>query len=388
VKEEGSIYSFSAGFELFLRVHRTYRGHDSVYFCLIVTTMDHIVQGLWDFLSVRLHPLVGKKVCVCGDFNAVKHVDERRSSRDGHRYLDHVPFTRFIEDNTLIDLPLIGRRLCPRPSRMLKYWKDIPSYNLIDGWGGYVLKEKLKMIKEGLKEWHKAHTQNLLGRIETLKGRLSTLDEKGEEDDLSEEELMKLHGVSSDIHSLSRLHASWQQSRSLWLKEGDVNSKYFHSVLAGRCRRNAMSVIQARNVERLRVDDLQFKRLNQVESAGLTKPFTEVEVKSTVWDCDNYKSPGPDGVNFGFIKDLWAELRDDIMRFLSDFHRNGKLTKANRLRIVIDSVISESPTTFVNDRKILDGILIANEVVDEARKSMKDLMLFKVDFEKAYDSMD
>ncbi|MCI40481.1 cysteine-rich receptor-like protein kinase, partial [Trifolium medium] len=38
--------------------------------------------------------------------------------------------------------------------------------------------------------------------------------------------------------------------------------------------------------------------------------------------------------------------------------------------------------------QILDGILIANEVVDEARKSKKDLLLFKVDFEKAYDSVD
>jgi hypothetical protein len=61
---------------------------------------------------------------------------------------------------------------------------------------------------------------------------------------------------------------------------------------------------------------------------------------------------------------------------------------ANRLRIVIDSVISEIQTAFVNDRQILDGILIANEVVDEARKTKKELMLFKVDFEKAYDSVD
>ncbi|MCI38078.1 endonuclease/exonuclease/phosphatase family protein, partial [Trifolium medium] len=36
----------------------------------------------------------------------------------------------------------------------------------------------------------------------------------------------------------------WQQSRSLWLKERDANSKYFHSVLASRRRRNAISSIQ------------------------------------------------------------------------------------------------------------------------------------------------
>jgi hypothetical protein len=56
--------------------------------------------------------------------------------------------------------------------------------------------------------------------------------------------------------------------------------------------------------------------------------------------------------------------------------------------MVVGSVISEAQTAFVKDRQILDGILIANEVVDEARKFKKELLLFKVDFEKAYDSVD
>jgi hypothetical protein len=52
----------------------------------------------------------------------------------------------------------------------------------------------------------------------------------------------------------------------------------------------------------------------------------------------------------------------------------------NQLRLVIGRVISETQTTFVKDRQLLDGILIANEVVDEARKMKKEFMLFKVDF--------
>ncbi|GAU26988.1 hypothetical protein TSUD_290390 [Trifolium subterraneum] len=52
------------------------------------------------------------------------------------------------------------------------------------------------------------------------------------------------------------------------------------------------------------------------------------------------------------------------------------------------TVISESQTAFVRDRQILDGILIVIEVVDEARRAKKEFMLFKVDFEKAYDSVD
>jgi len=42
----------------------------------------------------------------------------------------------------------------------------------------------------------------------------------------------------------------------------------------------------------------------------------------------------------------------------------------------------------MKDRKILDGLLIANEAVDEARKLKKELLLFKVDFEKVYDFVD
>ena len=61
---------------------------------------------------------------------------------------------------------------------------------------------------------------------------------------------------------------------------------------------------------------------------------------------------------------------------------------ANKLRQVIDSVVSDVQSAFVKNRQIIDGILIANEVVDEARKSKKELLMFKVDFEKAYDSVE
>ena len=61
---------------------------------------------------------------------------------------------------------------------------------------------------------------------------------------------------------------------------------------------------------------------------------------------------------------------------------------ANRLRQVMGTVISDTRSMFIKNRQILDGILVANEVVDEVRKLKKELLLFKVDFEKAYDSVD
>jgi len=352
----------------------------------------------------------------------------------------------------------------PRPTRLLKCWQDIPGYKQyvsdkwksfdVSGWGGFVLKEKFKLIKAALKEWHVSHTRNLSGKIASLKDRQAVLDGKAEGFDLSDEESAELYGVSMDIHSLSRLNTSicWQQSRLTWLREGDANSKYFHSVLASRKRRNNImsfyvngvvvegvqlvrqavyshfaSHFQPLNVQRPRIDDLQFNSLSYAEGGGLTKPFSAEEVKAAIWDCDSFKSPGPDGINFGFIKDFWGDLQEDVMRFVREFHRNGKLSKginstfialipkvecpqtlndfhpislvgslykilakvlANRLRQVIGTVLSNTQSAFVKNRQILDGILIANEVVDEARKTKKELLLFKVDFEKAYDSVD
>jgi len=72
---------------------------------------------------------------------------------------------------------------------------------------------------------------------------------------------------------------------------------------------------------------LVFKNLSYVEGNGLIKPFTVDEVKTAVWDCDNFKSPGLDAVHFGFIKKFWEVVQGDIMRFITDFHRNGKLTR-------------------------------------------------------------
>lgn len=43
---------------------------------------------------------------------------------------------------------------------------------------------------------------------------------------------------------------------------------------------------------------------------------------------------------------------------------------------------------FVQGRQILDAILIANEIVDERRHLWKEEIVFKIDFEKAYDHVD
>ncbi|PNY13834.1 cysteine-rich receptor-like protein kinase [Trifolium pratense] len=433
--------------------------------------------------------------CVCGDFNSIRSEEERKGR--GGRVVNFSPFNSFIEDAALSDLPLCGRRFTwyrgdgvsmsrldrfllsevwcqnwpnclqialprglsdhcpivlsvdeenwgPKPFHMLRSWSDMPRYKEfviekwrsfnVYGWGGFVLKEKLKLLKGSLKEWHLNHGRNIEGRIKETKDRIHDLDVKGEGVGLNEEESEELRVLSSQLLSLSSLNCrnQWQKSRLVWLKDGDANSKFFHGVVSSRRRGNAIHNLVAKghqspNNDRPGIDNLQFQSLSSSEAYELEKPFTEEEVKQSVWDCESFKSLGPDGVNFGFVKDFWPEIKGDFMRFMLEFYSNGKLVRgsnstfivlipkisnpqchsdfcpislvgclykvlakvlANRLRSVIGKVISETQSTFVKGRQILDGILIANELVDDAKRNKKEMILFKVDFEKAYDSVD
>jgi hypothetical protein len=64
----------------------------------------------------------------------------------------------------------------PKPFRTLNCWSEMEGYHKfveekwrsmeVNGWGAYVLKEKLNSIKSHLKDWHKSHLDNLVGRID------------------------------------------------------------------------------------------------------------------------------------------------------------------------------------------------------------------------------
>ena len=135
---------------------------------------------------------------------------------------------------------------------------------------------------------------------------------------------------------------------------------------------------------------------------------------------------GPDGLNFKFIKKFWQLFKPDVLRFLDEFHANGALPRgcnasflalipkvadphllndyqpisligcmykiaakllAKRMKKVLPSIINEAQYAFIEGRHLLHSALIANEVIDEAKRSNKSCLVFKVDYEKAYDSV-
>ena len=58
---------------------------------------------------------------------------------------------------------------------------------------------------------------------------------------------------------------------------------------------------------------------------------------------------------------------------------------AKRLKKVMTLIIDERQSAFIGGRHLLHSVIIANEVVEEAKRSQKPCLVFKVDYEKTYD---
>ncbi|XP_004516137.1 uncharacterized protein [Cicer arietinum] len=93
-----------------------------------------------------------------------------------------------------------------------------------------------------------------------------------------------------------------------------------------------------------------------------------------VWDCDTYKSLGPNKAHFGSVKEFWENIKGDFMRFISDFHVNERLPNLNRRLLKVD--------------KFWTGSKLQIKWSMRQKKKKKELILFKVDFEKGYDSVE
>ncbi|GAU38652.1 hypothetical protein TSUD_276920 [Trifolium subterraneum] len=218
--------------------------------------------------------------------------------------------------------------------------------------------------------------------------------------------------IKSNLIPVLRVDGEWIESPPL-IKE--AVSSYFRSHVSSPYR------------VKPRLDGVFFNTLSEEENAGLISPFSLEEIQEVVANSDGSKSPGPDGFNFSFLKKFWELLKGDIRIMFDQFHGNSCLPKsllfyfvtlipkvsspcsladfrpisllsclykliakvlAKRLALVMDSVIASNQSTFIKGRNLVDGVLIVNEVVELAKKTKKECLIFKVDFEKAYDSVD
>ncbi|GJU27410.1 RNA-directed DNA polymerase, eukaryota [Tanacetum coccineum] len=195
---------------------------------------------------------------------------------------------------------------------------------------------------------------------------------------------------------------------------GDENTKFFHGILNSK---RSQLAIRGTLVD---------GELSLEQQADLERNVSNEEIKSAVWDCETNKSPGPDGFTFEFFRRYCKLLEHDIVAAVKEFFASGtfplgcnssfialipkihdaKVVKdyrpisligslykiiskilANRLSFVISGLISDVQSAFVSNRQILDDPFILNELISWCKHKKLEAMVFKVDFEKAFDSI-
>jgi hypothetical protein len=131
------------------------------------------------------------------------------------------------------------------------------------------------------------------------------------------------------------------------------------------------------------------------EGPWLERDFEEREVFEVVQAMNRDKAPGPDGFSMGFVKSCWEFLKEEIMAVFIEFHSKGSFEKslnatfialipkkarvvdrkdfrpitlvgvvykiiskvlANRLKHVLEKIISRSQNVFIQGGQILDSV--------------------------------
>lgn len=242
-----------------------------------------------------------------------------------------------------------------------------------------------------------------------------------------------------------------QRAKVKWAVDGDENSGFFHGVVNKKRRQKTVhgvmrngdwisepvkvkdaffnhfkSWFSSTHSQKPTFDSEMFHVLSREQANTLDSMVTNEEIKQAVWDCGVNKAPGPDGFTVEFFKKLWDLVHVDLFASIKHFFEKGKMPSgcnssfialipkvknprflnefrpisligfhykvigkllANRLANVINDLISQEQSAFVLGRQILDGPMILNEVVSWCIGRKKKMMLLKVDFEKAYDSL-
>lgn len=129
----------------------------------------------------------------------------------------------------------------------------------------------------------------------------------------------------------------------------------------------------------------------------LCKPISLSEIKDALWSIGGDKAPGPNGYSSHFYKDNWELVKDDVEEAVKIFLSSGKMLKqvnattitlipkcnppkkvtdfrqiaccntlykcvskvlSNRLKMVLPHIIDEAQCAFVENRDIIQNILL------------------------------
>lgn len=178
------------------------------------------------------------------------------------------------------------------------------------------------------------------------------------------------------------------------------------------------------------VTDCVERTVQPQQNTMLVEHVTEPEIVDAVKALHPTKSPGPDGFTGSFYHHYWKTIGGDVIEAVNCFFESGRMPRevnrtyivlipkvdnptkitqwrpialcnvlykiiakvlTNRLKRVLPSVISVSQSAFVQDRLIMDNILIVHEILHsmKSNKSRGNCHLaLKLDMAKAYDRVE
>ena len=233
------------------------------------------------------------------------------------------------------------------------------------------------------------------------------------------------------------------------MKEGDINTRFFHRMANSHRRRNSIrniSINGRRCVKEPEIKeglvgafqsllsalsnwcppfpDLRFNVIGPDQVSKLEEMFTDEEILAAISRLNGDKAPGPDGFPLAFWSFSWDFVKGEVLGFLKEFFKHNMFVKslnatfldfipkgrtvedlkdlrpislvgslykilskvlANIIKRVMGVIISQSQNVFIEGRQILDAVLIANEAVDSILRRQENGILCKLDIEKVYD---
>ncbi|XP_071714534.1 uncharacterized protein [Rutidosis leptorrhynchoides] len=353
-------------FDNVLVVQGHFANRSSVSYIFNVYAPQSLVlkKRLWLFIISFMASNEGGYL-IFGDFNYVRTTSERMGTGFCNRTSE--AFNNFIEEGNLVDIPLGGRAYTRANKSFTKrakldrflasngflnsfpnlvgsiltnLWSDhCPILFAMSCWNNtetYLssnpqirFKDKLKRVKGALKEW------NISLRSQAMSDRISLVNQiKGIDDELQ---------LVTDPISLA-------SSRSEILKDLTLIESAEASNMAQKNRKLAIS---------LGDENTSFFTLQSIENE---KCFKLTRSKKQCGRVVVTKPRGPT-----------VSLLDSLNTF-------GK-----RLNMI--SSVCPKQTAFIKGHQILDCPLIINELVEWCKKRKKKALFFKVDFDKAFDSI-
>lgn len=215
-----------------------------------------------------------------------------------------------------------------------------------------VLKNKLKLLKGEIKSWRSSHSNY---DVSTARKLMLEWELKAESKTLDEEESVSFRKARADFFHAEKMQTSSlkQKSRIKWAVEGDENSRFFHSMVRGRFKKNVIHglsyngnwVENPSTVKKTIYDHFKllyieppvarpgfisqkFRTVSTTQVQALETSFTEEEIKQVVCSCEgSSKAPGPDRFSMNFVKKFWDVIKSDFVEALKYFEQTGQLPR-------------------------------------------------------------